>query len=50
VIATGWRDDPQTLPLLRDRAVTDPDVYARRTASQAIATGWLKETSDLSHQ
>ncbi|WP_416210767.1 HEAT repeat domain-containing protein, partial [Frankia sp. Cas8] len=35
-IATGWRDDPATLPLLHDRATHDTDGYVRRMAVQAI--------------
>jgi hypothetical protein len=35
-IAAGWPNDPDTLPLLRDRATTDSDGDVRRAAVQAI--------------
>ncbi|WP_239376385.1 HEAT repeat domain-containing protein [Frankia sp. Cj5] len=34
-IAAGWRDDPGTLPLLRERA-TDDHWAVRRVAAQAV--------------
>lgn len=36
-LAVGWRDDAQTLPLLRDRAVNDKDEDVRRAAVEALA-------------
>jgi hypothetical protein len=40
VLAEGWPDDPQILELLRDRAVNDPDNYAREAARDAIRVDW----------
>ncbi|MGH3870987.1 MAG: HEAT repeat domain-containing protein [Pseudonocardiaceae bacterium] len=37
-LAAGWRDHPDTLPLLRERATTDPHWRVRQAAVQALAT------------
>jgi hypothetical protein len=42
-LATGWREDPDTLPWLRERATTDPDGAVRQAAVQALATGWRED-------
>ena len=39
-LAAGWRDDPDTLPWLRDRATTDQHGGVRQVAVQALAAGW----------
>jgi energy-coupling factor transporter ATP-binding protein EcfA2 len=46
-LATGWRDDPETLPWLRERATTDPDQDVRRAAVRALATGWRDDPETL---
>jgi len=40
VLATGWHDDPDTLPLLKDRAVNDEDNDVRGAAVEALVQGW----------
>ncbi len=40
VLADGWRDDPATAVLLRDRATADTDWQVRQAAVQALADGW----------
>jgi hypothetical protein len=37
-IASGWRDDPNTLPLLRERATADDNGDVRLAAEQSIRT------------
>jgi hypothetical protein len=39
-IAKGWKDDSDTLPLLKDRALNDQHEYVRGAAVQEIAKGW----------
>ncbi|MGV9779371.1 HEAT repeat domain-containing protein, partial [Streptosporangium sp. NPDC003464] len=46
-LAQGWRDHPDTLPLLRDRALVDPDENVRTTAVQAIAESWREHPDAL---
>ena len=46
-IAAGWAEDPDTLPLLRDRATTDTDEAVRQAAVQAIAAGWAEDPDTL---
>jgi len=46
-IAQGWHDDPETLPLLKDRAVNDQDNAVRYAAVQAIAQGWHDDPETL---
>ena len=46
-VAAGWRDDPGTLGLLRDRAVTDLSDYVRRAAVGAVAAGWRDDPATL---
>jgi len=50
-LATGWHDDPQTGPLLRERVTTDPDRDVRRAAVQGLTTGWRDDpgTGRLNH-
>ena len=51
-LARGWKDDPDTLPLLKDRAANDDDRVVRRAAVQELARAgqddpdtlpWLKD-------
>ncbi|MBF2089479.1 MAG: HEAT repeat domain-containing protein [Synechococcales cyanobacterium K32_A2020_035] len=39
-IAQTYKDDPDTLRLLKDRVQNDDDGYVRRVAVKAIAQGW----------
>ena len=43
----GWHDDPDTLPLLRDRATTDRHEDVRPAAVEAVATGWHDDPDTL---
>ncbi|MBK9315533.1 MAG: HEAT repeat domain-containing protein [Acidobacteria bacterium] len=38
-MARGWKDDPGTLPLLKDRASKDADNDVRQAAVQEVARG-----------
>ena len=42
-IACGWKDDPDTLPLLQQKAQSDQNVFVRRGAVREIARGWKDE-------
>jgi predicted NACHT family NTPase len=51
-VAATWKNDPETLPWLKERARTDDNLYVRQAAVQEIARGlkddpetlpWLKE-------
>jgi hypothetical protein len=44
-LAAGWRDDPNTLPWLRQRATTDQHWTVRQAAVQALAAGWRDDPS-----
>jgi HEAT repeats len=46
-LAAGWREDPGTLPLLRDRATTDRDADVRQAAVEALAGGWREDPGTL---
>jgi len=46
-IAAGWADDRDTLPLLRERATTDPDGAVRQAAVRVIADGWAGDRDTL---
>jgi hypothetical protein len=39
-LARGWKDDPDTLPLLKQRAQSDDDWVVRQAAVQELARGW----------
>ena len=43
-LAGGWRHDPATAELLRDRATSDTDQKVRQTAEEALAGGWRRES------
>jgi HEAT repeat protein len=45
-IATGWKEEPDTLPWLKS-ATSDKDWAVRRAAVEAIATGWKEELDTL---
>jgi len=47
-IAQGWHDDPETLPLLKDRAVNDQHYTVRRASVKAIAQGWHDDPEIIS--
>ncbi|NJM98053.1 MAG: HEAT repeat domain-containing protein, partial [Phormidesmis sp. RL_2_1] len=42
-LAKGWRNDPGTLTLLKDRAQNDDHWAVRRSAVQALAQGWKND-------
>lgn len=42
-LAHDWRDDPETLPLLQNLAVTNPNPVIRRAALQQLAVGWRSD-------
>ena len=46
-LAAGWRDDPATMPWLRERATTDQDEDVRRAAVQALAAGWRDDPATM---
>jgi HEAT repeats len=39
-IAQDWKEDPGTLPWLKDRVQHEKNQYVRRSAIQALAQGW----------
>lgn len=39
-LASGWKDDPDTLPLLKDLARADADTFVRGAALQELERGW----------
>jgi len=46
-IATTWKNDPQTLPLLQSWVQSDPDWTVRRTAVNAIASNYKEDAQIL---
>ena len=46
-IARGWKDDPETLPWLKQRAQSDDNLNVRRAAVQELAGGWKDEPETL---
>ncbi len=46
-LAKGWRDDPQTLPLVRDGAVNDGDEDVRSAAVRALAEHFRDDPQTL---
>ncbi|TAG73525.1 MAG: NACHT domain-containing protein [Oscillatoriales cyanobacterium] len=46
-IAFTWKDDPETLPILKQWAQSDDDLDVRRTAVQEIARGWKDDPETL---
>jgi len=43
-----WHDDPETLPLIKDRAVNDEHNNVRRAAVEALAEGWHDDPEIIS--
>ncbi|MGA2147296.1 MAG: HEAT repeat domain-containing protein [Bryobacteraceae bacterium] len=46
-LARGWKDDPETLPLLKDCARSDGDGAVRFAAVQELARGWKDDPETL---
>jgi predicted NACHT family NTPase len=46
-LARGWKDDPDTLPLLKDRAAKDDNSGVRQAALQELARGWRGDPDTL---
>ena len=46
-IAQGWKDDPATLPNLKQRARSDGDWTVRLSALQELARGWKDDPETL---
>jgi len=42
-LAQGWKEDPNTLPLLKQRLQSDDDKWVRFAAVQELAKGWKNE-------
>ena len=46
-IATGWKQEPGILELLKQRVVSDESGFVRREAVRQIASGWKQEPGIL---
>ena len=46
-LARGWKDDPHTLPWLKDRTRADADNNVRMVAVQELARGWKDDPETL---
>jgi predicted NACHT family NTPase len=46
-VATNWKDDPDTLPWLKQKAQTDDNWVVRRAAVQELAQGWKDNPDTL---
>ena len=46
-LARGWKDDPDTLPMLRDRAETMKTMLSGRRRLQELARGWKDDPDTL---
>jgi hypothetical protein len=46
-LALGWKDDPDTLPLLKQKAQSDDHEYVRYAAVQELAQGWKDDPDTL---
>ena len=46
-IAATWKDDPETLPILKQLAQLDDDGYVRQAAVQELARGWKDDPETL---
>jgi hypothetical protein len=46
-LVRGWGSDPDTLPLLKDRAARDVDESVRMVALQELARGWKSDPGTL---
>lgn len=47
-LVRGWKNDSQTLPILKQIAKFDCDSFVRRLAVQELAYGW-KDDSEILH-
>jgi hypothetical protein len=46
-LAKGWKDHPDTLPLLKQCATSDDNSSVRRAAVQELAKGWKDDPDTL---
>ena len=46
-LARGWKDDPNTLPMVKDRAARDEHGAVRRAAVHELARGWKDDPDTL---
>jgi len=46
-LVQGWKDDPETLPLLKERVQLDEDGYVREGAVQELARSWKDDLEIL---
>ncbi|MEG5065487.1 HEAT repeat domain-containing protein, partial [Microcoleus sp. B3-A4] len=46
-VAATWKDDPETLPWLKQRAQSDDDWAVREAAVQELARGWKDDPETL---
>ena len=46
-VATTWKDDPDTLPILKERAQTDDEWAVRQAAVEELARGWKDDPDTL---
>ncbi|MGK7876869.1 MAG: NACHT domain-containing NTPase, partial [Xenococcaceae cyanobacterium] len=46
-VAATWKDDPDTLPFLKGRALSDEDWRVRQAAVQELARGWKDDPDTL---
>ena len=46
-LARGWKDDPETLPMLKDRVRSDENIDVRRAVIQELARGWKDDPETL---
>jgi HEAT repeat protein len=47
LIAINWKEDPDTLPWLKERALQDENEYVRQAAVTAIAQNWKEDPDTL---
>jgi hypothetical protein len=46
-LARGWKQDPETLPILKARAQSDEHAFVRQAAIREPARGWKQEPETL---
>lgn len=46
-LARGWKSEPATLPLVKDRALSDDSEDVRQAAVQELARGWKSDPDTL---
>ena len=46
-LARGWKNDPDTLPILKQRAQHDDNYAVRQAAVQELARGWKNDPDTL---